>query len=257
MGTGKTTLLKNLVAAADEMLGRPARICIFSYRQALSRDMLSNFEELGFQMYLDFKPGGKYEGGIERLWQCDKVIVQLDSITMLLEKGVTLAEKYDLVVLDESESLLHHCTAETLGSRHSLVFSTFLHVLQLSGRVLAMDAFLGEETRQFLELVMKEEPAVVRNEHRAASKRFLIGTSEKAWQLKIVEALKSGQNVVVPCMTAAAARDLASVIEKEAGLPQDVVLVIEGKSDDTVSASAWYARLLYSILGSVSHLAGQ
>jgi hypothetical protein len=46
MGTGKTTLLKSIVAALVNMLGRPVRVLIFSYRQALSRDMQSNFEEL-------------------------------------------------------------------------------------------------------------------------------------------------------------------------------------------------------------------
>ncbi len=74
MGTGKTTLLKNLVTALDQMLGRPARILIFSYRQALSRDMLSNFAELGFDMYLDYKPGGRYFESGRQLWECDRVI---------------------------------------------------------------------------------------------------------------------------------------------------------------------------------------
>ncbi len=243
MGTGKTTLLSKYITALEQMLGRPARVAIISYRQALSRDMISNFVELGFRMYLDYKHYGKdhehtgeYCKGSEQLWQCAKVIVQLDSIQMLLDKGTTLYPKYDLVVLDECESLLHHATAKTLGERQQKVFSIFQQLLKESGRVLAMDAFLGDETREFLQLVLGEAPPVVRNEHRGTSKLFKLTTDTKAWQAKVIAALNAGKNVVVPCMTKKMAITLEAAIK--AGCPDlrpDDVLVIHSMADDTVS----------------------
>jgi hypothetical protein len=235
MGTGKTTLLKNLVTALEQMLGRPAKVAIISYRQALSRDMLSNFEELGFRMYLDYKRNGTYFGGSE-LWQCDKVIVQLDSIKMLLDRGTTLRPKYDLVVLDESESLLHHSTAKTLKNKQQDVFSIFLQLLKESGCVLAMDAFLGDETREFLQLVLGDAPPVVRNMHRGTSKLLLFTEDVKAWQAEIVAELNDGKNVVVPCMTRAMAVKLEKVIAEHCtDLQPGDVLVIHSMADDTVS----------------------
>jgi hypothetical protein len=236
MGTGKTTLVKELITALEQMLGRPAKIAIISYRQALSRDMLSNFEELGFRMYLDFKRGGEYFEGSDQLWQCDKVIVQLDSIAMLLDRGTTLYPKYDLVVLDESESLLHHSTAKTLKNRQQMVFSIFQQLLKESRCVLAMDAFLGDETREFMQLVLGAAPPMVRNEHRGTSQHFLFTENVNAWQAEIVAQLNNGKNVVVPCMTRKMAVSLAATIQAACkDLKEGDVLVIHSMADDTVS----------------------
>jgi hypothetical protein len=155
---------------------------------------------------------------------------------MVLEQGRDLQD-YDLVVLDESESLLHHCTAETLKGKQREVFRTFLDVLRGSRGVLAMDAFLGDETREFLEMVLGSAPPVVCNNHRGRSKRFIFISSIKAWQLKIVHALKRGENVVVPCMASDMAKNLEGIIKAACPeLPQDAVLVIYSKAGDEVSA---------------------
>jgi hypothetical protein len=78
-------------------------------------------------MYMDYKPGGKYFGSDMQLSQCNMVIVQLDNIMMVLKERDL--ERFDLVVMDESESLLHHSTSETLAKRgQDAVFDQFLRV---------------------------------------------------------------------------------------------------------------------------------
>ena len=101
-GSGKTTFLQELIQERN-----PQRVLFITYRQTLARDIMRNFSRLGFKNYLD-----SYED--PEVWNAPRLIVQLDSLwNVMLKNDRFIASesfdfRYDLIVLDESESLLNH-----------------------------------------------------------------------------------------------------------------------------------------------------
>lgn len=184
MGSGKTCLLSTLVQELEEV-HRAKRVLIITYRQTLSLNMLSDLQALGFENYMDAKEHSR------DLSAADRAIVQLDSIAMVCRRGIIIP-RYDLVVLDEVESTLHHATAKTHKERQAATFDTFCSIIKASRRVLAMDAFLGAETRAFfrsLQLDMR----VVRNTWRPQPRTMVFTNDQQDWVAKVVQALAAGQ----------------------------------------------------------------
>ena len=92
------------------------RVLFITYRPTLARDIMRNFKKLGFNNYLD-----SYEN--PDVWNSPKLIVQLDSLMNAVLKNTKYKEderfdpKYDLIVLDESESLLNHFDEEAMEGK--------------------------------------------------------------------------------------------------------------------------------------------
>ncbi|WIA19271.1 hypothetical protein OEZ85_003910 [Tetradesmus obliquus] len=184
MGTGKTCLLLNLVQELEEV-HRAKRVLIITCRQSLSLNMLSDLQALGFENYLDAK-----EHKAE-LSAADMAIVQLDSIAMVCRRG-RIIPQYDLVVLDEVESTLHHTIAKTHRERQATTFRTFCSIIKASKRVLAMDAFFGAETRAFFKS-LQLHARVVRNTWRPQPRTMVFTNDQQEWVEKLVQALAAGE----------------------------------------------------------------
>ena len=73
-GSGKTTYLKQLMEAQQYQ-----RVLFITYRQTLARDIMRNFESLGFANYLDAYDNPK-------TWDSPKLIVQYDSLMKVRDK---------------------------------------------------------------------------------------------------------------------------------------------------------------------------
>ena len=89
----------------------PKRILMLSYRQTLTLDLKKNFEALGFENYLT--------GNIE----ADRVIVQVESLLKLDTESKV--KQYDLVLIDESERVLHQFNSNSNTSCHGAEKDTF------------------------------------------------------------------------------------------------------------------------------------
>ncbi|MFM7982292.1 MAG: hypothetical protein ACKPKO_23530, partial [Candidatus Fonsibacter sp.] len=99
-GSGKTTFVQRLVN-----FRKPERVLFITYRQTMARDIMRNFGKLGFKNYLD-----SYDD--PSVWNAPRLIVQLDSLMNIFERsddvlsGEGFQLRYDMIILDESESLL-------------------------------------------------------------------------------------------------------------------------------------------------------
>ena len=94
----------------------PKRVLFITYRQTLARDVMRNFGKLGFQNYLD-----SYEK--PNIWDSSRLVVQLDSLLNIIIRNDTFRNSnefdlaFDMIVLDESESLLNHFDEKTMDGR--------------------------------------------------------------------------------------------------------------------------------------------
>ena len=115
-GSGKTTFLQRLVEARS-----PERVLFVTYRQTLARDIMRNFGKLGFKNYLD-----SYDD--PSVWNSPRLIVQLDSLMNIFERsddvirGEGFHLRYDMIILDESESLLAHFDEQTMARKEIIIW---------------------------------------------------------------------------------------------------------------------------------------
>jgi type I site-specific restriction endonuclease len=142
-GSGKTTFLQKLIKDYDM-----TRVLFITYRQTLARDIMRNFKKLGFKNYLD-----SYEN--PDVWNSPKLIVQLDSLMNVVLKNTKYKEderfdpKYDLIVLDESESLLNHFDEGTMEGKDIQVFDFFDQLLEHSKKVAMLDGDISKRSLSF------------------------------------------------------------------------------------------------------------
>ena len=127
-GTGKTYFLQQLMKKPQEY----KRVLFITYRQTLARDIDRNFKALGFKNYLDGQDDPK-------VWNADRLIVQFDSLLKVMNTEENLLTgtfngKYDMIVLDEIESLLMHMDGETMKGKEIQTFNFFDALLKLSRR---------------------------------------------------------------------------------------------------------------------------
>jgi len=119
-----------------------------TYRQTLARDIMRNFGKLGFKNYLDSysNPG---------VWESPRLIIQIDSLLNLLYRNTDITEggsfdlKYDVIVLDESESLLCHFDEATMENKEINIWHFFDEILKHSKKLVLMDGDVSERSLGF------------------------------------------------------------------------------------------------------------
>ena len=106
-GTGKTHAAAQMMKKGYSIHGCESfhsfgRILVISCRIEQTKGFIQDFKSLGFSSYKDFDNGVKMS-------KCNRLIIQVDSIYKLKNLN------YDLVFLDETQTMLKHCaTSETI-----------------------------------------------------------------------------------------------------------------------------------------------
>jgi hypothetical protein len=196
MASGKTYLQYSLITE-QAITCFEERVGFITHRTALALNMLSErMRDLGFKVYL---------GDQGDLAHHPRVICQLDSVLKLCqrsERGGLLTPSFDLLVLDESESLLAHCTSSTLGSKQPLMFKAFCAIIKAAKRVMLLDAFMGAETRAFMACLHRPW-RVIRNTRAPSRPRTYVFTNcQEEWLQRIVAARSAGEHVAVASLSA-------------------------------------------------------
>ncbi len=195
--TGKTTLIKQIFIEFN-----PPRVLFVSYRQTLTHDLYGNFNQFDVMSYLDGWFG-----------DVDRVICQIDSLPKLLNAGYMFdgVEKeipgYDLVVLDEIESLLAHFRSSTISEKEK-IFNLLCDIIDNSKKVLALDGDLGNRSYEFLRHF--EEPVILENCVKKTRKHFIFTSDKVDFEARIDSDLKEkedtgNKNVVVVSMSSTVA----------------------------------------------------
>lgn len=171
LGTGKTTQLVNLIKS-----GLFPRILIVSGRKSFTKFICGDLDEcnLGFRAY-DERHNG-------RLASIDRLVIQVESLWRL-EDGF---EKYDLVAIDESETVAHQFYSEATH-RHNMIKNhiVFERCISTATKVLFADAFLGTRTVKIAESLRNIS-------HSVAIENTFCPYERKAIQLK---AFKKGKEI--------------------------------------------------------------
>ena len=138
--SGKTCFLESVVNRPEN-----ERILIITYRQSLAMSYKSQFKKSGFVSYMDKEPD---------IYNNNKIIIQLDSLLKLFQCDTFLNDStlknYDLIILDEIQSLLTHLDGGTMQKKEIQIFEMLNALLTTSKKVISLDGDLNEKSLKFL-----------------------------------------------------------------------------------------------------------
>ena len=217
MGTGKTTQLK---AALVKL--QPSSVLIITPRTIFARSMFGTLQDIlpELCLYKDI-PGD--DRAPEKFMVC-----QLESLHSL-GKSV-----YDLLILDECESILYQFGAPTI-SLFDAVVDVFENVVSSAGHVLWLDAFLGDRSLRVCALMDPCAPRVfIHNQHKQDGRiayHLSTGRTAKQRLLDAATHLAGERNV---CVTAS--KGLAQILEQGFNKADAHTLVIHADTSDHVKA---------------------
>ena len=190
MGTGKTQTLSALIRG----FFKDKRIMYISYRQTLSLNIEGTFPE--FYNYMN---------GTNDLHLKNKIIIQLDSLPKLgSHSEFTL---YDLIIMDEIESLLFHLSSKTMKDRMNICF-LLEQFIKSAPWIIALDADFGQRAFDFLSGI-KSTPTILINHFKPKYKRIFFFTSNYEKRLfQIIEDLKNNKNIIIVTLSLGIANEI-------------------------------------------------
>lgn len=181
MGTGKSELISNYLDTF-----KPERVLWISVRQTYSTNIKERFKDYGFINYLDDKENFMYK---------NKIIVQLESLSQL-EKNHRI-RPFDLVILDEIESILYHFDSSTIAHKSSSTFD-LLYMLCKSAKtkIIGLDADLSTRSIEYSKDLDPNYKLIINNYKK--SDIVISLTDNKDWWIgEIKKAVESKLNCCV------------------------------------------------------------
>lgn len=205
MKLGKTQALRAHLDAEYPMGGlRPPVIRFVTFRQTFSASLKERFPE--FALYSEVQ-------GDLAASRYPRLIVQVESLHRIPMPANP--EPVDLVILDESESILEQFSSG-LHRHLNAAFAMFQWMLRTAVRVVCMDANLGDLTHRTVARIRAQHPVHFHWNRfaRAAGDEFFVTTRKGAWLSRLHQSLREGQRLVIPTNSLGEAEAL------EAGLRQ-------------------------------------
>lgn len=198
MGKGKTVAIKNFIK--QKIYNKILFICP---RQAFSYEISNQFS---LANYLDI-----YEKDYDR---CDRLAIQLESLHKLNRTN------FDIVVLDESESILKQFSSKTMRGKHLLTFNKLEAIVNNSKQIIFADAFITDRTMKFAKSF---EPVIGYIENISLPvKREAIQIHVEDFVEMIINSLRKKEKIYVACGTMKMVKEIEytikSVRQKEVSL---------------------------------------
>jgi hypothetical protein len=134
MGGGKTYAIKQYIKNNNDTT---KRILYFSPRILFSKNLMWDLEKLGFKNYKDIKNKND-------LCRYERLIISMESLHYLKDCG-----EYDLIIIDEVETLLYNFNSQTNKQLRDNIY-TFENTLKNAKKIAFMDAFISKKTVNFI-----------------------------------------------------------------------------------------------------------
>ena len=205
MGTGKTQCLLKIV----ETFFNDKRVLYLSHRQTFSKNIEGTFKSLKFYNYMDK----------DVLYDKDKIIVQIDSLYKLCDLD-GIYRPFDLIIMDEIESLLFHLSSNTITER-SFICKIIKYYINKAPYVICLDADFGQRAYRFISDIkdqhaIKEKPKVLINTIESRVKRvFLLSYNYEKTIIKLMEDIKVGRNIVIVSLAKNIIEEITNIIKKD------------------------------------------
>jgi len=139
-------------------------------------------KELNLQLYSDLN--GDYTNA-------KKLAIQLESLYKINSNI-----EYELIILDECESILKQFSSETIKKTINDNFATLCRVLSKAKKIIFADAFISQRTIDFaLSISKNTEIVILKNTYKSEKQYKAIEINENTLEDKIIEKIKEGKNI--------------------------------------------------------------
>lgn len=124
LGTGKTTIIKQFLKKNEKF-----KVLYFAPRIAFANDIFNDLKDVGFCMY-----------NTKDANETNKVITQLESVWKFTKTN------YDVVIIDEIESVLKQLTSFKTNKKISKTYEVFEKLVKNAPYLISADAFLSNSS---------------------------------------------------------------------------------------------------------------
>lgn len=206
-GSSKTQLIKRVIEKYN-----PEKVLWLSFRQTLSDDIENNFKGLDFKHYQTSKLN------VNRLIIQEESLLKLQSYEDVIEAedGIieNITHEYDLIMLDEVESLLNQYHSQaTFGNKTKETFEYLEQLLYKSKNIISLDGDLGDRSKCFL---MKfDNYLFLENQHKNNNKTITVYNSREKVDDEIFDLLKKKKKIAIASMTSKDATDYKNLISEK------------------------------------------
>ena len=220
--TGKTTLLRSIMGKFQ-----PRRVLWISYRKTLTNDILGSFESR-FQ-FQDYQKGN---------YDSDRLIIQLESIYKVMgdddlesdDSTSSIVPIYDLIIIDEIESVLNHFNSPTFNQKSKDLFEVFYQLCDSATRVISLDGDLNNRSYNFLDNL--GESINIVNNISINPKEFTLISSKPDYLNEIKSDIENNKKLVIVSMSSTECFALKTyILSFNTSLN---ILIYTGSSDDKV-----------------------
>lgn len=195
--TGKTSLIKKLL---NEFKNKTKKILFITYRQTLTNELYGNFNKLNVDSYLD----GAFDS--------NRIICQIESLHKIANSEYAFDDEvpipsYDLVIMDEIESILNHFESTTLREKEK-TFNLMYDIIYNSKRVLALDGDFSNRSFEFISNIgdykndCMSKYIILENEIKKNKRHFKFTYNRSEFDTNVNDDLKNGKNIMIVSMSA-------------------------------------------------------
>lgn len=198
LGTGKTLqIMGDSKLNIEGIITGFKRVLFISGRKSFTAYALSELKHRG----IFFE---SYENNRKTLSECDKLFIQVESLWRL----DNAFQKYELIIFDESETILHQFHSTTTNKEHMIDnHIIFERLISSADKIIASDAFVTDRTLNiFKELRNKDRTIFIKNTFNPYSRvatEIMPSTKDirvpntGVWVDKILESIKAKKKIVI------------------------------------------------------------
>ena len=180
--TGKTQLIKRILDKTQYK-----RILWVSYRISLTNDIQHNFNDYGFKNYQTDSINS------------NKLIIQLESLHKLDNNNfiddINYIPSYDLIVIDEIESILNHFSSSKTINDTSNTFEYLQEIIKNSGKLIVLDGDTSNRTYNYINYFGKS--INIENEAKFNKRHFEIIEDNTEFINEIYKELDDNKKIVI------------------------------------------------------------
>lgn len=169
-GTGKTYLLKEYINMYDEQVKKGSRILLISTRQSYARAMCqSSLKELNIINYLDYREDKKTDNN--KMYELPRLCISMEGLQSLM---MGTWKPYDIIILDESESIARHLYSSTVKSGSYGVFVRIRQLIEYSKKCILLDADAGTPTMTIINDIEQKNIMMINNNFMKDPKNYFM-----------------------------------------------------------------------------------
>jgi hypothetical protein len=195
-GTGKTYSMTKYINLYMDVHPK-ARILMISTRQSYARAMCKRHtmkRDLGLMSYLEYK---ERDGDMNEFYKEQKICISLESLHYLKKCWIP----YDIIILDESESICRQFFSTTIKEGSVSVYFFLQHIMEKSKKIFCLDADLSNPTLTLINNIDAKKRMMINNTYNSNNREYYMSQDENEWMIDVKSKLIMGKKLFIVCLS--------------------------------------------------------